>query len=887
MKHQFKPAVLASAIAVTLALGGCGSDQEQPEIIDVFEETGLWCKLPDIVQIASPDSYPISALEQAELDAAKNVAKMAAQAEAGDSWDEAEWDADFEYEDLDLYSVLGLTLEEQERQATAKAEALAFQIAQGQDVIRGEGFDEWFEAWFATVPPASYLGASQRLNRAENATTPDMDGSEICYTPPLSCPNYKVADESGTYDCVIPEINIIEDAPAPDYIAQSGEAVAYYRDENHVEGADNTALYENIVVHTWNNDDCTAYADDSLSPQWGVSAADQAGIDDNYGVYWKLNLADGHSSCANIIFNDTKGSKRISENDLIMPVGPSGNVTLHNLDKNAYADDNFPPNVLDGQLIINQHPFFGAEASSGIASCGWSQAPNAEGICVGEELICPEDTVAVGVGAEEIASKCVATFAPDETSLLLRGGFNGWGDANDANFAASQLEYTGEGQYRVNYAYSDDECEIVEPVEATDDTEAVAGEDCASSYDFKVADIDWSEPTTFGSVKGGDQSSVGATITMTVGEGVGQNMKVDMVKDKTYQFLVNASDVKAVELTIKEVPLSAFPVLTLGGAETELKYTTNGQYVARLALAAETHVFTISDIAAGFALGAVGTDNEVTANMPLPLEAGDAALSFTSQAAEYDFILNVADMTAPTIEIKPALPFGSDAVYIRGSVNGWAAPAGDEVIWNADSRSYSVIYGLEADGNHAFKFADANWGPVNLGFNEVTVSGAEGTETVTDAGGNMQVVVAKSTTYKFEVSYATADPVVTVSEAPIYLRGGFTDWGASETNQLGFMAMDDANTAEASHIYSLEVDYPGGASSFKIADEGWGGTLGYNYGTAADDVQLELGVPLTLYSANSDESIGDSKNINVTLDAGTYIFAFEDGVTKIMTVTSK
>ena len=71
MKHQFKPAVLASAIAVTLAIGGCGSDQEQPEIIDVFEETGLWCKLPDIVQIASPDSYPISPSEQNELDAGR------------------------------------------------------------------------------------------------------------------------------------------------------------------------------------------------------------------------------------------------------------------------------------------------------------------------------------------------------------------------------------------------------------------------------------------------------------------------------------------------------------------------------------------------------------------------------------------------------------------------------------------------------------------------------------------------------------------------------------------------------------------------------------------------------------------------------------------------
>jgi len=325
MKHQFKPAVLASAIAVTLALGGCGSDQEQPQIIDIFEETGLWCKLPAIVQDASPDSYPISSLEEAELESAKNVAKMAAQVEAGDSWDAAAWDAEFKYEDLDLYAVLGLTLEEKERQDTAKEEAFDFQIAQGQDVVRGEGFEEWFEEWFAAVPPASYLGASQRLNRAANATTPEMDGTpemdatEICYTPPLSCPNYKVADETGTYDCVIPEQNIIEGAPEPDYIAQDGEAVVYYRDENHVEGAENTALYENIIAYTFNNDDCNAYADDSLSLGWGESAADQLGVDDNYGAYWKLNLVDGHSNCGNIIIVDKSDlTKRISDTDLMM-----------------------------------------------------------------------------------------------------------------------------------------------------------------------------------------------------------------------------------------------------------------------------------------------------------------------------------------------------------------------------------------------------------------------------------------------------------------------------------------------------------------------------------------------------------------------------------------
>jgi hypothetical protein len=872
MKYKFKPLMLGSAIAVTAALSGCGSDQAQPEITDVFTEVGLWCKSPQIVQIASADSYPLSAQEEASLGDAKVIAKAAAQAEAGDSWDEAAWEADFKYEDLDLYAILGLTIEETERQAIAKEEARAFQISQGQDVIRGEGFDEWFDAWFAAIPPASYLGASQRINRSVNETTPAMDGEEICYTPPLSCPNYKVIDESGTYDCIVPEQNPILDAPAPIVTAGPNEAVAFYRHEDHVDGGDNEALYENIVIHTWNDDGdvCTSYAEDSIS-SWGANSVysqDNNGIDPNYGKYWKIHLLDAPANCGNIIFNDTKGTKRISDSDLMLPIGPAGNVTLHNLDKNAYADDNFPVNVFDGMLLINQHPFFGAEASSGIASCGWGMAANEAGVCVGEELVCPETAVAVGVGAEEIASKCVLAFNPEETDLLLRGGFNGWDGSEDPN---STFAYTGEGQYRVNHTYTTD-CEIVE---ATDDVE---GEDCVSTYDFKVADMNWSEPTTFGSIKGGDQSAVGTTITMTVGEGVGQNMKVDMAKDKIYQFLVNASDVAAVELTISEVPVDAFPMLTIGEETMELSYTTNGQYVTRVELAAETHSFTIADPSTGFAVGAIDTDNVVMENTPLALANGGGALSFTSAAAEYDFILNMADPAAPTLEIKPALPWGSDPVYIRGSLNGWGTPAADEMKWDGDSRSYSVIYGLEAEGTHNFKFAHESWGPVNLGTAEVTFSD-EG-ETL-GGDGNIQVSVAKATSYKFEVSYATADPVVKVSEAPLYLRGGITGtgWGADDGNQLGFIATDAGNTAEASHTYSLEVDYPGGAAQFKVADEGWGGNFGYNYGVEVADTAVELGVPLTLVNSNN--------NIVIDVPAGTYIFAFEDGVTKTMTVTAK
>lgn len=890
MKYKFKPIMLGSAIAVSLALSGCGSDQAQPEITDIFAEVGLWCKNPDLVQIASADFYPLTADEQAGIDAGKAEAKAAAEVEAGDSWDEAAWEADFKYEQLDLYNILGLTLEETARQVVAKDEARAFQITQGQDVIRGEGFDAWFEPWFAAIPPASYLGPSQRINRSVNATTADMDGDEICYTPPLSCPNYKEIDEAGVYECIIPEQNPILDAPAPVVTAGPNEAVVFYRNENHVDGGDNAALYENMVVHTWNDDAavCTAYADDSIS-SWGQNSnyanePGNIGIDPYYGMFWKLLLVDEPGNCGNVIFNDTADGKKISDSDLMMPIGPSGNVVLHNLDKNAYADDNFSVNVLDGMLLVNQHPYFGAEASSGITSCGWSQTPNDSGVCIGEELICPEDSVAVGIGAEEISSQCVAIFEPGEdTALLLRGDFNEWGDADDANFDASHLAYVDNGQYRVNYTYTtSEECVIVaaveENLEAVPAVEAVEGEDCTDSFDFKVADINWSEPSTFGSIKGGDQSAVGSTITMTVGAGVGQNMKVDMTKDKIYQYIVDASDDAAVKLTISEVPVDAFPMLTIGAETMTLSYTANGQYVTRVDLAAETHSFTIADPSTDFAVGAIDTDNVVMASTPLALKSGGGSLSFTSMAAEYDFVLDMSDPAAPTIEIKPALPFASTAVFIRGSINGWSSPASDQVKWNADTRSYSVIYGLEADGNHAFKFADSSWGVVNLGFNDVTISADGDAIAVTDDGGNMRVSVSKATSYMFEVIFDSAEPVVKVSEAPLYLRGSITDWGASDVNQLAFVATDAGNTAEASHTYSLDVVITG-PGEFKVADENWGGSFGYNWGVEIADTKVELGVALELVQSNN--------NIKIDLPAGTYIFAFEDGVTKTMTVTEK
>ncbi|MGL1958053.1 MAG: hypothetical protein OCD00_12140 [Colwellia sp.] len=878
MKFKFKPLILSAIVAVSASLTGCGGDDALPEKVDVYKDDGLWCKSPDIVQIASPDFYPLNTEEQSAYDTARD----AAQVEAGDDWDETVWIATFNF-----YNIFDLTLEEKERQVIAKEDARAFKIEQGQDIIFGDDFDQWFDDWFDNVPAIDYLGSSTRLVKSVNGTTPEMNGSEICYTPPVSCPNYMEVDISGAESCIVPLLNPILDAPEPVRLAGANEAVAYYRHTDHVEGeiAANRELYKNIVIHTFNENDCIAYQETSISA-WGFNSSDaqnENGYDDNYGWYWVLKTLDDATKCGNIIYNDTKTGKKISQTDLVMPLGGSDDIAFHNLDKNSYAHDDFPTNSFDGMLVTNQHPFFGASASGGTKSCGWGTSIDELGeFCLGQALECPDGYVAVGVGTVDIASKCVGIFDPATTGLLIRGGFNGWDGDNDPN---STFTYVSGGQYRLNHTTTSD-CVLVDPVEASDGVEAVEGEDCVVAQQFKVADKEWLEPSSFGGILGGDTAGVGKTITMTVGSGVGQNMSVDfaasMDNDKIYQFLVNAADPTSVTLTINDVPVAAFPMLMIGDESVELVYAGNNQYVKRMTLTAETHSFTIADPDAEFALGAAD-NNVIELDTPYSLVVdGTEALSFTpDSAAEYDFVLDFNE-AEPMLTIKPALPFGTDKVYIRGTVSGWGDPAteDDEILWNADNRSYSVIYGLEANVEQQFKFASQAWdgAKYDIGADQLTFS-ENGLPLSGD--GNIAVTPAKSTSYQFSISYLTDEPTVMVQEAPLYLRGGITGtgWGADDGNQLMFVPTTPGNSSSASHIYSLEVNYGGGAAEFKVADGDWGGNFNYNYGVEVADTAVELGVALPLVNSNN--------NIKLDIPAGTYIFSFEDSVTKTITVTLK
>jgi hypothetical protein len=358
-----------------------------------------------------------------------------------------------------------------------------------------------------------------------------------------------------------------------------------------------------------------------------------------------------------------------------------------------------------------------------------------------------------------------------------------------------------------------------------------------------------------------------------------------MVKDRIYQFLVNAGNPSAVTLTINEVPVDLFPSLMIGEESNNLSFSSDGNYVLEQELTAgTTYTLTVADL--GVAMGAPADNNTLQGDTEVTLVADGSAFTYTPERdGKHVYVLNLSDSSAPTFKVETPRPFGTEKVYVRGSMNDWGVVDGSEINWDLESRTYSVIYALEAGGTHAFKFASATWAPINLGFAQVELSEDADAEEITGVGGDgndIGVSVDKTSTYKFEISYQTADPVVKVSEAPLYLRGGVTtnDWGfTSEVNQLTLITTDEEKTNEASQTYSLEVEYAGGAKAFKVADEGWGGTYGYDYGVELKGTNVELGVALPLTYKG--------ENIGIDVPAGTYIFAFEDGVTKTMTVTAK
>ena len=237
-----------------------------------------------------------------------------------------------------------------------------------------------------------------------------------------------------------------------------------------------------------------------------------------------------------------------------------------------------------------------------------------------------------------------------------------------------------------------------------------------------------------------------------------------------------------------------------------------------------------------------------------------------------------------TSNAPDAAPFGDVNVYLRGSMNNWGndgLDTSDQFIYDSNG-IYELNFTLAA-GTYQFKIADNAWDAVNLGYNDLTF--ANGSISISDNGGNLEMTIATAGNYGFILNASTATPELTVvsknetvdcdaladSSDPIpfditgggqlYVRGDHSGWSAEEAYRLHY---------KGNNQYQAVADFDG-AMQFKLAsdDGSWTTQLWAQESNSNDllDSNLEVGISYPI--AYND---GGQSNNNTVLPAGSYSF---------------
>lgn len=205
--------------------------------------------------------------------------------------------------------------------------------------------------------------------------------------------------------------------------------------------------------------------------------------------------------------------------------------------------------------------------------------------------------------------------------------------------------------------------------------------------------------------------------------------------------------------------------------------------------------------ASGFELHPVLQDSHDSVVKTAAFAAGDGEGTFTVPARTTAiFVKPQGDAQGSGLSTNPdhvAPPYGDTPIYLRG-INTWDAV--NEMEYEGQG-IYSFATTLTA-GTYSFKVADANWGEINLGYNQVEMA-ADSIPFVAD-GENMQVTLTQFASYKFSIDASKATPIVKVevanqiiacdaladsSEAypfdvagggSLYVRGSHSGWGADD-----------------------------------------------------------------------------------------------------------
>lgn len=322
------------------------------------------------------------------------------------------------------------------------------------------------------------------------------------------------------------------------------------------------------------------------------------------------------------------------------------------------------------------------------------QVVSAEASVEGSTITVPGYTTAVFVLPQDgeqgagipVAAKVYQNCDPfDGTKMYVRGGFNGWGTANEAKYNGCGL-FTG-----------------VVTVEA------------AGVQEFKIGSSDWAKEIAFADVTAGEGG-----LALTAGDG--GNIAVDLPAAGTYAFALNASIEGAYTLTVTSYtdvpPLGENVAFVVGGfngwgdgftADYQLEYVGAGVYSVTYSPELEANLATEFKVASNdwkaVDLGAVSGQSSIQAGQTKPVQEKGGNFSTTFEPGyDYTFTVDLFYAEQPTLTLTRTAQAGvQTCVALPDSTD--AAPLGDVRIGmtgDAIDSGWNFVESLE------FKYKGAN-----------------------------------------------------------------------------------------------------------------------------------------------------------------------------------
>lgn len=347
---------------------------------------------------------------------------------------------------------------------------------------------------------------------------------------------------------------------------------------------------------------------------------------------------------------------------------------------------------------------------------------------------------AQGTGLSALATAGQPDVVPfADTTMYVKGEMNGW--SND-----DAMTYAGGGIYRLVKTLA------------------------VGSYQFKVADADWTDNFTFGAAAESDPMAVAVASTLA---SPGDNLAIEITEETEYLFELDASDTSAPVLTIKpEEPYYGTTVYLRGGmtgwgTDNPFIYQGNGVYQLAITMAAGDYEFkAASEDWDTVNLGAADGDVDVLfMEEQLVAQGSQDNMKLTVPVdGDYLFMLNASNSDELVISVFSAKLYGDTPLYLRGSLNSWGT---DNLMEYVGEGKYQTELELAA-GDYEFKFADAEWAEVNVGAAEdgsdMVVLGESLTLEKAGNPGNLKLTVVNEAPYVFTLVGPNPNaPVVTVA----------------------------------------------------------------------------------------------------------------------------